>query len=566
MKLKIAAAAALVMVSGCTSPALQKEAVSLQSDVMSRVQVMNSQLPKTEMNKVPGSAAYADALAQEQMKRPVMRRANSTYIGSRTVPVSSDDRLPSIFREDFSWSTDDSKSGRSVSLNTIANRIFNATRIPVRIQNDVGAVPVNGAVIAKMAAPSAIAITPGDPLQALAPIPAAAPLMLDNADLKYTGPLVGFLNHLTDRLGLAWEYRDGTVVIMRYMTESFEVSAFIGKSAYAMNSGVTGSGQTTGSQSTDSKLTVADDGTTDAFASLEKTVQQMVSSVQGSEVIRADGSKQLIVKSTKEMLSQVRDFIAGENALMQKQALIQFDIYSVQTNEQDERGLNWTILFNSLSDIYGASTSSPATLTGLTAGNIGVKILQGNSDASQRYANTQAFFNMLKQNGTSVQHRTIPMMAMNGTWARKSRLSTESFISETTPGASSALGAGAPGIKTDKVTTGDQFQVLPQIQKNNTVLLKFGLSLSDLLGLTDQTSGQGVNQQKVQTTKVSANGEQTSLVMRPGQVFSVTGLSRDVSTGDKRTLSEDTPMLFGGSRKVGVVREHFIIFIRTVVI
>ncbi|WP_426172482.1 type II secretion system protein GspD [Pseudoduganella sp. R-34] len=560
MKLKIVAIAALAMVSGCTSPALKKEAASMQNDVLSRVQAMNSQLPKGDMGKVTGSAEYADALAQEQMKRPVMRRANSTYIGSRTVPVSSDDRLPSVFREDFSWTTDDIKAARSVSLNTVANRVFNATHIPVRIQSDVGTVAVNAIPTTK------VAVAPGEPLQEMAIAPAVSPLMLDNADLKYKGPLVGFLNHLTDRLGLAWEYRDGTVVIMRYMTESFEVSAFIGKSKYDMNSGVTGSGQTTGSQSTDSKLTVNDDGTTDAFTSLEKTVKQIVSGVPGSEVIRADGSKQLIVKSSKEMLAQVRDFITGENALMQKQALIQFDIYSVQTSEQDERGANWTVLFNSLSQIYGVSSSSPTTLTGINAGNIGVKVLEGNSDASQRFANTQAFVNMLKQSGTSVQHRTIPMMAMNGTWARKSRLSTESFISETTPGASSAVGAGAPGIKTDKVTTGDQFQVLPQIQKNNTVLLKFGLSLSDLLGLTDVTSGQGANQQKVQTTKVSANGEQTSLVMKPGQVFSVTGLSRDVSTGDKRSLSEDTPILFGGSRKVGIVREHFIIFIRTVVI
>jgi type IVB pilus formation R64 PilN family outer membrane protein len=560
MKLKIVAIAALAMVSGCTSPALKKEAASMQNDVLSRVQTMNSQFPKGDMGKVTGSAEYADALAQEQMKRPVMRRANSTYIGSRTVPVSSDDRLPSVFREDFSWTTDDIKAARSVSLNTVANRVFNATHIPVRIQSDVGTVAVNAIPTTK------VAVAPGEPLQEMAIAPAVSPLMLDNADLKYKGPLVGFLNHLTDRLGLAWEYRDGTVVIMRYMTESFEVSAFIGKSKYDMNSGVTGSGQTTGSQSTDSKLTVNDDGTTDAFTSLEKTVKQIVSGVPGSEVIRADGSKQLIVKSSKEMLAQVRDFITGENALMQKQALIQFDIYSVQTSEQDERGANWTVLFNSLSQIYGVSSSSPTTLTGINAGNIGVKVLEGNSDASQRFANTQAFVNMLKQSGTSVQHRTIPMMAMNGTWARKSRLSTESFISETTPGASSAVGAGAPGIKTDKVTTGDQFQVLPQIQKNNTVLLKFGLSLSDLLGLTDVTSGQGANQQKVQTTKVSANGEQTSLVMKPGQVFSVTGLSRDVSTGDKRSLSEDTPILFGGSRKVGIVREHFIIFIRTVVI
>ena len=560
MKLKFIPLVLLIAGAGC-SPILTKQVKDSQTDVLLRATAMDSKtVPLSPAKPIRGTSQHADALATEQLRMPVMRRSRSTYIGSSMVPVTSDDKLPSIFRQEFTYHSDDQKVGRTVTLSSVANRIYNTTRIAVRIQPDVASIAMS---------PTPVKAEASGATGADASAPTAShgrPLSLDIADLKYSGPLVGFLNHLVDRLGLAWEYRDNTVVIMRFVTEAHEVSAFIGTSKYSMSSGAASGGSTEGSQSSDNTLSVNEEGNNDAFASMEKAVTQMISNVPGSSLVRSDGSKKLIVKTSKEMQAQVRDYIAAENATMQKQALIQFDIYSVQVSDGDERGVNWNIVFNALSNVYGVSTNSPTSLTGTTAAQLGVSILRGESDTSKRMADTAVFFNMLRQNGTSVQHRTIPMVAMNGTWARKTRLNTESYISETTPGASSITGPGAPGIKTAKITTGDQYQILPQILNNNTVLLKFGISLSDLLSLTDVTSGLGANQQKIQTPKVSANNEQYSVKIRPGEVMAITGLTRLVSSGDQRTLAEETPVLFGGSQKMQTVREHFIIFVRPVIL
>lgn len=559
---KITSLAAMLMLAGCSSQSIIQDVKDTQEGVLARAAAMNaSTVPTTPTTPIRGTAQHADKLAQDQAMMPVMRRSSETYIGSNMVPVTSDDKLPSVFRQEFTFHTDDRKVGRTVTMAAIANRIFNTTRIPVRIAPDVGALSVN-----TLASPPKGATGLPDAAETASSMTPVVPLLVDIADLKYSGPLVGFLNHLVDRHGLAWEYRDGTVVIMRFVTEAHEIASFIGKSKYGMSAGGGSSGSTAGSTSSASRLEVNDDGETDSFSSLEKAVGQMISTVPGSTLVRSDGTKKLIVKTSREMQAQVRDYLASENASMKKQALIQFDVYSVQTNDTDERGVNWNLVFNSLSSVYGTSISSPAPLTGQSAAQIGLAILRGNTDTTRRFANTAAFFNLLNQTGTSVQHRIIPMIALNGTWARKSRLSTESYISETTPGASSVTGAGTPGIKTDKITTGDQYQVLPQILDNNSVLLKFGISLSDLLGLTDVTSGIGANQQKVQTTKVSSNSEQYSVLIRPGEVMSITGLSRVISTGDQRSLSANAPPLLGGSRKVGVIREHFIIFVRPVIL
>lgn len=555
MKYKMLSIAAALLVAGCTSPQLAHEARTTQADVFARGAMMNGQAPQSGV-AIRGSGEQADALAIEQSKRPVLRKARAPYIGSRMVPVTAEDRLPSVFRQDFSFNADDVKVGRTVTLSAVANRVTNWTGIPVRIQSDVEALPVNAVISPQKAAGDATAHADG------ADVVVVKPLALDVANLRYSGTLSGFLTSLTDRLGLTWEYRDGAVVIMRFVTEAHEVSAFIGKTTYDRDAGTGGQ---TGEQS-DSKLSVKENGSADAFVALESAIKKMLSQVPGSELTRADGSKRLWIKTSREMQAQVRDYIASENAIMRKQALIQFDIYSVQTTDQDERGLNLNVLFNSLSNIYGVTVGSPSTLTGLNAGQLGISILKGDSETSKRFGDSSAILAMLNQLGSNAQHRTIPMVALNGTWARKSQLNTESYISETTPGSGSVVGSGAPGIKTDKVTTGDKYLVMPQIMGDNSIMLRLGMSLSDLLGLTDQTSGVGVNQQKVQTTKVSSNTEQYDVLVKPGEIMSITGLSRLVASGDQRSLSESMPIGFGGSRKVGMVRQHFIVFVRTVVL
>jgi hypothetical protein len=58
---------------------------------------------------------------------------------------------------------------------------------------------------------------------------------------------------------------------------------------------------------------------------------------------------------------------------------------------------------------------------------------------------------------------------------------------------------------------------------------------------------------------------QFEIAIKPGEVVAVTGLTRVVSNNDRRSLGEQIPMAFGGSRKDQVRHEHFLVFIRPTV-
>ena len=93
-------------------------------------------------------------------------------------------------------------------------------------------------------------------------------------------------------------------------------------------------------------------------------------------------------------------------------------------------------------------------------------------------------------------------------------------------------------------------------------MVKYMISLSDLLGLFDVTTGSGDTLQKVQTPRIDSVNANSTIVLGAGETAMITGLSRLISSSDENRLTESTPVALGGSRKLSVQREHFIVLVR----
>ncbi|MCR2747605.1 hypothetical protein [Limnobacter parvus] len=542
------------VLAGCaTSP----EAAQADNKVTEAEQKRDSVVSPLDGNaEVRGGVNAANRSAEIQKKPNVLRQASRSWVGSVMVPVNADDKLPAAFSSDYVMNFADGRA--SLPLPVVAARLSQIVGIPVRIQQDVFSSPDSGSNL----------LSTGSPDSGGAAISAIKSSTLSAANMNWSGSLSGFLDNLTDQLGLSWEYRDGSIMIMRFTTETYEIATFPNGYNYSINSGASGS--TTGEGvTTTSQLNVTEEGVLNGLESIVAVVQKMVESTPGSEVIIADGSGRMVVKTSRDMQSLVREFIRAENANMLRQVQVQLDIYSVSTSNADEFGVDWSAFYRSLAGNYGIDVTSPTTLTGIDAGSISAIILPGGTSANaRRFANSNAVINALNEIGDNVQHRPISLVALNRQWARKARLNTTGYLSETTPSVSTGLGGGSgvPGLTTSSITTGDQYAVMPFILENNTVMLKMGLSLSDLLDLFEVTTGSGETLQRVQTPNTSSISDQYTVALRPGEVMAVTGLSRDVSTNSNRTLASGISLLFGGSRAASNTRENFIVFIRAVIL
>ena len=542
----------------------------------------------------PGSQVEADRRAAEQAAKPVLRRARTPWVGSVSVPMGSGERLPSIFTESVKLNFDDAATGGKVGLRTMADRITAVTGVPVRLKADVFAL---GEATARPAAPQAAPLAPtasalptlparasgGAESIAMPPLAVAAPrdTSVNAVAMRWSGSLEGYLDLITDQLSLSWEYRDGVVVIERFRTEFFEIAALESETDYhlglsgADQANATSSGNGSGGGGTNSTASssneVNEHGKSNVIGSILAAIGQIIKDVPGSSVVRSDGSGRVAVTTTKETLSKVRDFVRMENESLLRQAQVQFDVYSVTRNESDERGIEWNALLSALGGAYTGTFGSPTTLTSTTAANIGFSILTPtqsgvNNDVTTHFGGSNAILKLLSEFGVSTQHREVSLLALNRTWDRKSSLGGRAYVSATIPGAASTTGVGAPGLVTSTVTTGDRYLAQPFILDNNTVVLKFGIGLSSLVDLENFTSGTGTSQQTVQTPETTAINDQSTVALKAGQILVITGLSRLVSSDDRRTLTDGAPVGLGGSKTQSRMREDFVIFVRPTIL
>jgi len=573
----------LLLLAGCAVPSLSERVAGDHAERTRHVAPVlgGPAISADATDLVPGGAADAERRAREQASHVVLRRSSRPWVASVSVPMGSNDKLPSVFQEPVRLGFNDLGTGGKVGLRTVAERITAVTGVPVRVKPDVfgdaasstrpgGMVPSGSP-----AQPSPTNAAASNRLSA-----ASAPRVpeLHTVAMRWNGSLEGFLNHVTDLTNLSWEYRDGVVVIERFRTEFFEIATLDGETQYAMgltandqgstgNSG--GMGSSGGLSTSNGSADVSEKGRAAAVPTLIATVNQIVASVPGSSVVRADGSGRIAVTTTKEAMAKVRDFVRAENEAMLRQAQIQFDIYSVRRDENDERGIEWGLLVQSVARALRMGIVSPTTLASDAAGSVNFTVLgspPSSNDLSRVAGGSTAVLQMLAQYGNSTQHRPVSLLTLNRQWARKASLGSKAYVSETVPGAASTLGAGAPGLRTATVTTGDRYLAQPYIMDNHTVVLKFGVGLSSLVQIANFTSGTGLTQQTVQTPEISNLIDQSTVALKAGQLLVITGLSRIVTNDDTRRLTEDAPLAAGGSRKLARQREDFVIFVRPTIL
>jgi type II secretory pathway component GspD/PulD (secretin) len=283
----------------------------------------------------------------------------------------------------------------------------------------------------------------------------------------------------------------------------------------------------------------------------------MVGTATGTNVIPNTQTGTIVVTAPKEVQAQVRDYLEDQNKMLRKMVNVTMDIYSIKESDSDSQGFNPNVLFTALTRDYSVNITSPANLASTAAGTLTYTKLNGD------VAGSTAVLNALRQSGMAIQHKPVSLTTMNGKIKVQSNTNTQGYVRETTPGASSGSGAaGAPGLKTDTVTTGDMYSVLPVIQPDNSILLKYSFRLSTLLNITNFTSGTGTAQQTVQVPQTDSVGDGSDVRLLPGESIMITGLTRTISSGDSNRIGENASILFGGSNKSSLTKEHFVVLLR----
>jgi len=279
--------------------------------------------------------------------------------------------------------------------------------------------------------------------------------------------------------------------------------------------------------------------------------------VPGTAVIPNPQTGSITVTASKEVQAQVRDYIEEQNKMMSRTVSVQIDIYSMTENDEDQQGVNLNAVFKAMNGDYGINFTSPSSVVGSSVSALTLKGLAGEG------AGSQAVLNALRSTGRAVVHKPVQLLTMNGKVKVQNSTDTQGYVQSTTPGNASSSGStGAPGINTSTLTTGDIFSVLPVVQPDNSVLLKYSFRMSNFLGFRTITSGVGTAQQSVESPHTSDIGDATDIRLQPGEAIMITGLSRNSLSTTGNRLTEDAPKAAGGSTSNSIRRENLIVLVR----
>lgn len=543
-----------------------------------------SMMPAVDTNVVKVTQAIAvqrsvmDARAMT-LAEPTIQRLKGSWLGMKSTPLQSDDTLPQMFREPYAY-----RFPGKANISTIAERITKVTGIPVSVKPDVflpiGQFTTGGNVSSSAPSPNLSAVGPGGVSPPLIPIPivgaALSSTQTQNApvefDMNYEGTLDGYLNLLSAKAGISWEYREGVISLHRLVTRVFVLktnpggqtsTTSLGKDGSLMAAGANGSAGFT------STATVGSNTNFNIWVSLDKQIGQMLSAA-GKRSISEAGST-IVVTDTKDIVDEIGRLIDRENASLTRQVAMRVEVLSVKMNDGNEYGVDWNAVFSQLSGNFNLRFASPTSLVSQAAATQGFAVLSPlagaiGSATQRRFGGTQALISALSQHGKVSIVTTANVVTLNRKIAPVAVTNTTSYLAEVTPAPAGVAGAvgGIPGLKLGSVTTGFTMNLLPTVYDSNSIILSMSLGLSDLNKITKVSSGVGENAQTIEAPDTSESNFGPSVAMRPGETLMLSSYDRMFKQYDRRTLADGVPVGAGGSFAGKTTRESLIILITPV--
>lgn len=524
----VATTLALSILSGCASVS--------QDKVAKRAQEMRDQIGEQVK------------LQANQPSEPLVKRYSGSYLGGAPIPLAYNATLPSVFRD-----VTLSFPGRT-NLATVGERITEATKIPVRLRPDVfisakslvrsgqsqssqtpnasGAQGAQGGAGASATGMSPIPI----PLNGRAANSAITTQTFDDFDARlpmdYSGSLSGYLDLICARLGINWEYKDGSIILYRMVTKVFPVKVSPGSVKFGSTLSKGGGGD---KNSFTSSSSTSLDGEYSVWASMESAIKAMLTPLGNSTVDQAGGL--IIVTDTKEAIENVGRFIDIENATLTRQVDISVRVLRVAITDTSESGLDFNLLYKKIASggaDWSFGMTPPSTLASSSAGTLGFNILKPDS----RTNGSSLLIQALNQIGTVVSDDTTTASTTNRLPVPVGKFSTVTYLAETKPasgGATGSSGPGVPGLTPGTVTTGFFLNVLPTALENNSVMLRLSLDQSELTRIGTISTGAGQTLQQIQTPEIDGTKSDHSVGLHDGESLVLMGIMRDGMNSDKRT-------------------------------
>ncbi|WP_413479268.1 PilN family type IVB pilus formation outer membrane protein [Serratia proteamaculans] len=423
----------------------------------------------------------------------------------------------------------------SITLAEVSAFISKRCRLPVVVTPDAQAMlaPTGGGKTEQLSGP----IPAPDPngmvaLAALGGTPArTAQTVVGGSSLRglfWQGELGGLLDNVTTRLGLSWRYEQGRIAIFYLDTRTFPVMFMDSKASFGSKT-VSGTTSSMGATGDSSGGGLSGDSNTSQATEMEiksslyedvtNTIKSMLTPGTGRMNLSAGV---LTVTDTPRVLEQIGRYLDDRNNELNRQVVLNVQVYSVEKRNQDQYGIDWNAVFNSGS--IGLSLTNAFSGAASDALNGGVSILDGKG------AGTKAFIKALSEQANVSVMTEASSMTTNLSAVPIQVALQQDYASNVTTENTANVGSSS-SITKSTITTGFNMTVLPFLMPQSPKMqLQFAINMSDDPTMRTFTS----EKTSVELMKTRLKTFTQRVIMQSGQTLVLSGYQSLNNTANRQ--------------------------------
>lgn len=393
-----------------------------------------------------------------------------------------------------------------------------------------------------------------------APVPRAS----SEATLRgvyWKGALDGFLDNITTRLGLSWRYEEGRIVIYYLDTRNFPV-LFMDSQAGFTSKTVSGTTSSTGSSGGGSSGGISGDNNTsqstdmaiksNLYGDVSATVKAMLTPGVGRMNLSAGV---LTVTDTSRVLSQIGRYIDDRNRELNRQVVLNVQIYSVESRRSDQLGIDWDAVL-SLGSVKATFTNAFTSANDAIASG-GAMIVDGKG------AGTKALVKALSEQGNVSVATQSSSLTTNLSAVPIQVALQQDYISDVTSEQTANVGSSISSTRST-ITTGFNMTVLPYLMPaSSSMQLQFSVNMSD--DPTMRTVPQG-EKSSVELMKTRLKTFTQRVNMKSGQTLILSGYEQLNNTADHQGVGSSRFFGLGGGSSGAQNRTQLVMFVTPIIL
>lgn len=384
---------------------------------------------------------------------------------------------------------------------------------------------------------------------------------------KYSnGTLAGLLDSLAIKANLAWRYDGERVHFFRYDTRIFRIDALAGMSktestisstGSAKNAKGGGSGASSGaSQSTSTSQSTEMKTFSDVWADVSTSLQAQLSARGKMSVMQSTG--QVTITDTPAQLRGVENYIRDLNKMLGKQVSFNVDVYAVDVDDQDSMGLDWSMVWQSISSKYGLGLSSVGN-TQASQGIFSLNLLNSANGQPNNFNGSKAMFGALSSIGNTSLVTSTSLITLNNMTVPVAVTRETAFVESQETTVTGTAGTAQTSLKPGLVTTGFNMNLTPRLTESDQMMIQFSMDLSDLIGIKTFNSPDG--RAAIQLPERNVRNFLQRVGMRSGQTLVLSGFQQGRTDLASSGIGNANNWALGGKKNTGTKTTTLVIMI-----